>query len=644
MLGRRGRGERPAARDVRDVDVAAGAQLRRPQRRRGHLLRRERLRRVDAAAARFASVSAGGLGAPRTAAASRPRDRSPAGARTTSPRPSPPLDRDDDGFEDPLDNCATDANPDQLDTDADGAGDACDNCALFNADQYDRDGDDVGDICDSCPDSRERVGTGRDLRHDGHAGARTVRHRGDRPARRRAAGGRRERRTRAARLARLASRSDLDLRRPTAQTAQVPGYDVVLACPSKPISRIELAMILPSSIQPGQVNFGPGCRDLRDDPSPSLRGCRGAHRALHSRRSTRTSPTRCSRPRRTRNRLVGDRTRCTSCSSATRVRRRQEALRGGRDQYARHDHRRSVPARRLEPRSEPGGSDRRQQRHERRDRERSRRAPASTGEAIEDVAGVEVPFAQYAFAVGSDESPIEIALRPAGADTTGRDWEIQLSSQSEIHRAALGFVRPAGTTIQLLLPGAQRGNLADPHGGARRCGPAAPGHALREVPGQARGRRSDRSDPRPARRLGRSGTLRLGNPIGHAAGPHARGGCDLGGPTATVPGAGRHRDRGQPGAAARSGCDGRGLRRRRRRNDTDNCAFAFNPDQTNRGGFRTSSADTFGDGVSAAIPTGTARSSTTAATRWRCARCSWATTSQRTRSRSAASPTRRAAT
>ena len=58
-------------------------------------------------------------------------------------------DYDDDGIEDPSDNCMRDYNPQQLDSDADTVGDMCDNCiGTWNLYQDDADGDGIGDACD----------------------------------------------------------------------------------------------------------------------------------------------------------------------------------------------------------------------------------------------------------------------------------------------------------------------------------------------------------------------------------------------------------------------------------------------------------------------------------------------------------------
>jgi len=58
-------------------------------------------------------------------------------------------DYDNDGAEDPYDNCVRWYNPDQSDSDGDGFGDPCDNClSSANPDQLDNDGDGVGNACD----------------------------------------------------------------------------------------------------------------------------------------------------------------------------------------------------------------------------------------------------------------------------------------------------------------------------------------------------------------------------------------------------------------------------------------------------------------------------------------------------------------
>jgi uncharacterized protein (TIGR03382 family) len=65
-------------------------------------------------------------------------------------------DWDDDGIEDPFDNCWQMRNVDQTDSDGDGFGDACDNCLqLANPEQGDLDGDQLGDMCDTDIDGDE---------------------------------------------------------------------------------------------------------------------------------------------------------------------------------------------------------------------------------------------------------------------------------------------------------------------------------------------------------------------------------------------------------------------------------------------------------------------------------------------------------
>lgn len=60
-----------------------------------------------------------------------------------------PVDSDDDGVMDDIDNCPFVSNPDQADADEDGVGDACDNCVnTANPDQADADSDGTGDACE----------------------------------------------------------------------------------------------------------------------------------------------------------------------------------------------------------------------------------------------------------------------------------------------------------------------------------------------------------------------------------------------------------------------------------------------------------------------------------------------------------------
>ncbi len=60
-----------------------------------------------------------------------------------------PVDSDDDGVPDDVDNCLRVANRNQADSDRDGVGDACDNCdRVANRNQADSDRDGIGDACE----------------------------------------------------------------------------------------------------------------------------------------------------------------------------------------------------------------------------------------------------------------------------------------------------------------------------------------------------------------------------------------------------------------------------------------------------------------------------------------------------------------
>jgi hypothetical protein len=58
-----------------------------------------------------------------------------------------------------------------------------------------------------------------------------------------------------------------------------------------------------------------------------------------------------------------------------------------------------------------------------------------------------VPPANYALVADPGEPTAQLALVPAVGDTTGKKWEVQLFSESELHRVAFGLVAPQGTDI-----------------------------------------------------------------------------------------------------------------------------------------------------------------------------------------------------
>ena len=72
-------------------------------------------------------------------------------------------DYDDDGIEDPYDNCPFVENSNQADDDGDGYGTACDNCPnVFNVEQLDIDADWIGNVCDGDIDG-DGFDNGQDL-------------------------------------------------------------------------------------------------------------------------------------------------------------------------------------------------------------------------------------------------------------------------------------------------------------------------------------------------------------------------------------------------------------------------------------------------------------------------------------------------
>ncbi|MFA6383463.1 MAG: DUF4215 domain-containing protein [Parcubacteria group bacterium] len=76
---------------------------------------------------------------------------------------TPPVDTDQDGVVDGVDNCINTPNPDQADADGDGVGNVCDNCgSTSNPDQTNSDTDVYGDACDNCPTVTNQTQTDSD--------------------------------------------------------------------------------------------------------------------------------------------------------------------------------------------------------------------------------------------------------------------------------------------------------------------------------------------------------------------------------------------------------------------------------------------------------------------------------------------------
>ncbi|MGD8397121.1 MAG: thrombospondin type 3 repeat-containing protein, partial [Candidatus Eiseniibacteriota bacterium] len=499
---------------------------------------------------------------------------------------APPFDTDLDGLEDPIDNCATDANPFQLDTDGDGVGDGCDNCPFYNPDQHDRDGDGVGDLCDSCPDSASASLPGETCKTtvslvpvDLAMGAVTPE-----SSQLLAAGGP---------LPPFSSLigtflGDLleRLSAPPAfaQTASTPAYEIVLTCPVEPIGRIELAMILPDQIS--NFDFGPGCLDV------TAGGCAGSD-LLHSRVDPSQSfillpPVDGGRPDAVYFALVGREDPLGSgelkLCDTTEVNTLATVL---VDQFPPDG---SSPA--LSPEllsnvaSSPTVMD-----------ATSAAGVEFDGTAIQDDVGTEIPFAQYAFSVGSDTAPIEIELRPTLGDTTGASWDVNLSSQGELFRATFGFIQPAGTSsIQL----ANIGPTVDA-AATQSVGPSStlprPDTLYVTFQGQLEG--DDPLDPTlvPAGGAATLGVIQLGTPTGEPPVVTLEGASETAGlpPDSPFVEPGGTLVQGDQALLTGAGATGEDFDGDGVQNDTDNCVFAYNPSQENRGGFLTSTADNFGD-------------------------------------------------
>ncbi len=504
----------------------------------------------------------------------------------------PPLDADGDGLEDPIDNCPATPNPDQLDGDADGAGDVCDTCPIFDPDQYDRDGDGVGDICDACPDSPTASAPGSTCETTVSL-VPTPMNMTSAPAAelelqlaRSGVGS--WRRIAASMLERMADMlrpllRPIEVRPAYAQAAQ-PAYDLVLACPVAPIGRIELALILPSEIDPTTLDFGPGCLDLpigcsnatlldsSVDPDqsflllPPVPGGRpeAFYFALVGRDDVTTGlPQLCD---------VGDvKTLATILVNQFPSDGSNPALSPELVENVSNDMT-------VQMATQAAGV-------------------AFDGDPIQKADGTEVPFAQYAFSVGANNAPIELELRPSLNDTTGANWDINVDSQNEIFRATLGFIAPVGTTSISL---AGTGPTVD-SSSTTSVGPAAglPRTDTLYVTFQGSLPGNDPLDPTlvPAGGTTTLGTLVLGNPNGQPPvitleGAAQVAGLPPGSPFEEPGGTLLDGDQALLTGAGSTGedFDGDGVQ-----NNTDNCVFTFNPTQDNNGGFLTSVADNFGD-------------------------------------------------
>ncbi len=497
---------------------------------------------------------------------------------TSSDQSEPPLDVDDDGREDPIDNCPLVANAPQADADADGAGDLCDNClGLANPEQFDRDDDGVGDFCDACPDNPLQSAPGSIcqtlvslvpvLVGGGGGGSGAGARSGDGGSGAGAAPGQ-------------------------------PAYDVVLTCPNQPIGQIELGMILPSEIASSGYDFGPGCTSS-GCPSNTL------HPTVDAAASFVLLP-----------QVAGGRqdTLYLSLQGA-----------GSTPQLCPVGPSRTVVLAQLEVTAFPSdGSN-----------------PALTpellsavaaanpssgfeGHAIETSSNQQLAFAQYAFAVGSNFAPIEVLLRPAIGDTTGRYWDVSLESNFEIFSATLGFVAPPGAGIGSLrfrgcptngFPGTPvacsstaggndptlLGGSVDP-ANSETLGPDLdlPAPARKDALYLTVQGNLDGQDPLDPTLLAANSTVRLGtievtSPTGDPPAITLEGAALLAGSTTPfVEPGGIDIAAGNillTGAGATSGdFDGDGVG-----NDYDNCVFAYNPQNKDSGALNTNIANGDGD-------------------------------------------------
>jgi hypothetical protein len=318
----------------------------------------------------------------------------------SSAQSDPPFDSDFDGLEDPVDDCPSDANFDQLDGDGDGAGDACDNCLEQpNPDQFDRDADGLGDLCDNCVDTANPAQTDVNpangvgdacepaqliLRENPGGGGMLVRHM-------------------------LQSGGDK--------------YDVFVACPAEPIKRVEMGLSLPSSIAPESVDFGPGCTDQNCNAAATLGATVDKAQSFYVKPSNSTGGRVDSiyfvlQANTTDHRLCEPN--ATERVASLVVGTFPED--GSRPNFTQEG------AVTVEPTSPTAGS--------------------FEDVAFKDVNDVALPFDQYAFAVGPEDALIDLQVVRDTTDPELRTWYLTLLADVEVEKLTIGVTPPAGSTYQ----------------------------------------------------------------------------------------------------------------------------------------------------------------------------------------------------
>ena len=315
----------------------------------------------------------------------------------------PPWDSDFDGFEDPVDNCPSAANANQLDSDNDGVGDACDNCnATANPDQFDRDGDGVGDLCDNCVDASNASQTDSTIPPDGVGDA-----------------------CEQTRLILVENPGGGGMLASRMLQSSGDEYDVYLACGGTPIKRVEAGLILPTGITPATADFGPGCTDVN---------CLGASTmgaTVDESQSFVVNPTNSTGGRLDSLYFVlhGDGgTDDRLCNPNT-------------THYMASIGVQTFPTDGSRPTFTQDGAD--------------TVAPTASSQQFTDLAftkttGGELAYDQYLYAAGdSDQTLIDLEILPDSTDATGHTYYLTLDAGVEIEKLTIGVIPPGGQ-IQMI--------------------------------------------------------------------------------------------------------------------------------------------------------------------------------------------------